>query len=819
MLMDTLLRDLRFGLRMLHKSPGFSALVVLTFALGIGVNTTIFSVVDAVAFRPLAVAAPDRVVRVLNTDPTHTDRGTASSWIEVQHLRTESQAFAGIAASDRRAVIVKHDDEARLLIANVVSDNYFDVFQVTPAVGRTFTPAEPRAPGVGPVVLLSYDFWQRQYNADRQIVGQTIIASDVACLVLGVLPRSFRGTEPFVSPEVYVPLSTWLMIAPGDRVRLERPQARQLEVFGRLRSGVTPAQAAAALMPVLQQLAAEFPQQESGRRLDVKFERDARGPQAKIIGGLLFGVAGLVLLIACVNIANLLLVRGEMRRLEIITRLALGASRHRTVRQLVTETLLLAIFGAAGAALLAGWAISLLPSLMPPMDFSVGFDFRLDSRVLWFGALISLLCFLLAGVLPAVATSDVALATAFKDVMGGLGRRGRWRDVMVIGQVAITVLLLIAAGLLVRTLIAVRDLDPGFDARGNMVIARLDVRKLTLPQEHTYYRTALDRLGAMPGIEAATVASRIPMWGSGGGAALLAWIPGLPEIDRDGVRIGFAVVSPNYFSTLGTRVVRGRAITSEDNESASLAVVLNQSAAHLLWPDEDAIGKHIRLNGPSGRDAEVVGIAQDGRYVELTEKQRAYMFLPLFQEARIFGSRWGADVVVVRTSADAAAQATAVRQALRTIDPNVLVLSMTTMDAHIRYALYGDRLTAQLVGSMGALGLILAAIGLFGVVSYSVTRRQREIGVRIALGANPRHVVRLVLVRALLLAGIGIAAGILLALASGRALSSMLFGVSDHDPFTFIASTATMVLVALLAAAIPARRAVSVDPIDALRAE
>src|SRR6266508_889400 len=297
--MDTLLRDLRFGLRMLRKSPGFSALVVLTFALGIGVNTTIFSVVDAVALRPLAVATPDRVVRVLNTDPTHPNRGTASSWIEVQHVRTESRAFAGVAASDRRAVIVKHDDEARLLIANVVSDNYFDVFQVTPAVGRTFTAAEPGAPAAGPIVLLSYDFWQRQYSGDRQIVGQTIVASDVACLVLGVLPRSFRGTEPFVSPEVYVPLSTWLVIAPGDRVRLERPQARQLEVFGRLRSGVAPAQAAAALTPVLQQLAAEFPQQESGRRLDVKFERDARGPQVNVIGGLLLGVAGLVLLIAC----------------------------------------------------------------------------------------------------------------------------------------------------------------------------------------------------------------------------------------------------------------------------------------------------------------------------------------------------------------------------------------------------------------------------------------------------------------------------------------------------------------------------------------
>jgi predicted permease len=818
--MDTLVQDVRFGLRMLRKSPGSGVLVVLTFALGIGVNTAIFSVVDAVALRPLAVAAPDRIVRILNEDPAHPDRGDLSSWIEVQRFRTESRAFAGVAAADRRAVIVKHDDDAYLLLANVVSDNYFDVFQVTPAAGRTFTPAELTGASAAPVVVLSYGYWQRQYNGDRQIVGHTIIASDVACVVLGVLPPSFRGTELLLNPDVYLPISTWLMIAPGDRVRLERPQARQLEVFGRLNSGIAPAQAAAALAPVQQQLAREYPQQETGRRLDVKFERDTRGPQVKSVSALLLGVAALVLLIACVNIANLLLVRGEVRRLEIVTRIALGASRRRTVRQLVTETLVLAVFGAAGAVLLAGWVIGLLPSLMPPMDFPIGFDFRLDSRVLWFGALASMLCVLLAGVLPAFATSDVALAAEIRDVAGSTGgRRGRWRDVMVIGQVAITLTVLIASGLLVRTLTAIRSLDPGFDPRGNMLIAKLDIRKLTLPQEHAYYRTALERLGAMPGVEAATVASRIPMWGSGGGAAALAWVPGLPETDRDGVRIGFAVVAPNYFQALGTRIVRGRAITTADNENTAPAVVLNQSAAHLLWPNEDPLGKHLRINGPTGRDAEVVGIAQDGRYLALTEKQRAYMFLPLFQETQIFGSRWGAEVVVVRTATNATEHATAVRQTLRAIHPDVFVLSMTTMAEHIRFVLYGDRLTAQLVGSMGLLGLVLAAIGLFGVISYSVTRRTREIGVRVALGANPRDVVRLVLARAALLAGLGIAVGIGLALAFGRVVSSVIYGVSVRDPFTFIASATIMALVALLAAALPARRAVGVDPIHALRAE
>jgi hypothetical protein len=299
-----------------------------------------------------------------------------------------------------------------------------------------------------------------------------------------------------------------------------------------------------------------------------------------------------------------------------------------------------------------------------------------------------------------------------------------------------------------------------------MLIARLDVRKLTLPQEHAWYRAAIERLDAMPGIEAATVASRIPLWGSGGGAAVLAWIPGLPQADTDGVRIGFAVVSPNYFATLGTRIVRGRAIGGADSEEAPPVVVVNESAARLLWPNEVAIGKRLRINGPKGREAEVVGIAQDGRYLELTERQRAYMFLPLFQEAEIFGSRWGADVVVVRTTATATTQAAPVRQALSAIDPHGVVLSMTTMDEHVRYALYGERLTAQLVGAMGMLGLVLAAIGLFGVVSYAVKRRTREIGVRMALGANRRDVMRLVMTHAALLAGVGILGGILIAVAA-----------------------------------------------------
>lgn len=809
-------QDLRYAFRLLRKAPGFSAIAALTFAVGVGVNLAIFSIVDAIALRGLGVANPDRVVRILNVDAAHADRPDNSSWLEVSRFRGETRAFAAIAASDRRAVIIKEHGEARMLLTNVVSDDYFDVMRVTPAAGRVFRPADLAAKGAPPVVMISYDYWRQHYGGDPHVIGQTMVATDVACVIVGVLPRNFRGTELFLNPDVYVPSSTWLVLNPAEHVRLDRIAARNLEVFGRLQPGVTPSQGAAALAAVQQQLVREFPQEETGRRLDVKTLPETRSPQVARGSLLLAGLAGLVLLIACANVANLLLGRAEARRAEIASRLALGASRGRIARQLFTETLVLSIAGAAGAIVLARWVIGVLPSLMPAMPFSAGFDFRLDAKALAFGLVATMISACVAGLLPALSASGTAPVAAIKESGTG-GPRTWWRDALVGAQIAITVVLLIAAALLGRTLIAVSSIDPGFDSAANTLIASIAVRNLTLPQEHAYDRRLRERIGAMPGVTGVAVASRIPLWESGGGAAVDAWVPGLPPADKDGVRIGFAVVSPGYFSTLGTPIVRGRAIDASDDETAPLSAVMNESAARVLWPNQDPIGRRFRINGAGGKELQVVGIAADGRYNSLTERQRSYMFLPLFQEAQIFGSRWGAEVAIVRTTAPASTQAAAMRRAIGSLDPNVLVLAMTTLDATLASAMYEDRLTVQLVGSMGLVGLLLASIGLFGVVSYSVTRRTREIGIRIALGADPADVVRMVFGRALLLAGAGIAGGLCIALASGRLLASALYGVSAHDPVAFVASIGTMLIVAAVAAIIPARRAVAVDPARALR--
>jgi putative ABC transport system permease protein len=813
--METLLNDLRFGVRTLSKSPGFSALAILTFALGIGVNIAIFSVVDAVALRRLGVADPGRIVRVYNEDPAHPDRGTVSSWLETRQFSTERTAFEAIAGAERRAVIVREDGEPKLLLTNVVSDNYFDVMRVTPAAGRVFVASDLPGAGAPPVAMISYQYWQRRFGGDRAAVGQTLVMTGVDCTIVGVLPREFRGTELFLNPDVYLPVASWLAIVPGDRDAQTRPQSRRVEVFGRLRAGATVAQGAAALAVIQARLRTQFPEQETGRAMDVRLESETRGPQARTAAALLLGVAALVLLIACANVANLLIARGEQRRVEIATRVAIGASRLRTVRQLVTETLLLAVAGFAAALVLGGWVIRMLPSLMPLMPFSVGFDFRLDARATALGGFVAILCALVAGVLPAISASNISPVAVLKDATGG--GRSRWRNALVAAQIAVTVLLLVGAGLVARTLVALRESDPGFDQRGNVLIATIASRDMTLREEHAYYRRLIEQVDAWPGVTGVAVASRIPLWESGGGAAIQAWVPDLAVADRDGLRVGFAVVTPQYFTTLGTKILRGRPIATRDDENAPLVAVVNESAARLLWPGQDAIGRRFRVNGATGRELEVVGVAQDGRYSDLTEAQRAYAFLPLYQEAKIFGSRWGAELAVVRTSANAGTQARAIRRAIAEIDSRVLVLGMRTMDDHIRSAMYPDRLIAQLIGSMGALALVLAAIGLFGLVSYSVTRRTREIGLRVALGAHPSDVLRLVFGRTLLLAGIGIAVGLGLALAFGRVFSSVVYGVSTRDPWTFAAAIITMAAASVIAAAWPARRALRLDPIRALR--
>jgi len=814
--LDDLLQDVRFGLRMLHKSPGFTLIAVLTLALGIGPNIAMFSIADAVALRPLAVEDTARIVRVSNTKVSGAyDADPDSSWPEYEAFRTANRSLSGIAASDRRTVLLRRGEEARLLLANVVSPNYFDVLRVKPILGRVFGEGEFQASDAPHLIVFSYDFWQREFNRDPQIVGTTVIANQLECMVIGILPRSYRGTEHMLNPDVYVPLPTWYAMSSNERKYYSARDFREFELFGKLQPGASPLQAQVELAGIQQRLSEQFPKTDSDRKITVKFDREQRGEQVSPVVALLFCVTGLVLLIACANVTNLLLARGEARRKEIATRIAVGASRFRLVRQLLTETLVLACLAAILAYLFATWIIHVFPSLMPPGPFPLGFDFRMDTPTVAFAAVISMVTVFIAGLAPAFSCIRTPIGAATRDQVVASGKSpGRLKNVLVVAEVAVSSMLLIASGLLIRTLIAVRSQDLGFDQSRKMLIVTFDTSGDSSARYQVFLHQVLERLPALPGVESVALAGRIPMWESGGGASKVVWIPGLQTSPgEDGMRVGYTVVSPGYFSTIGTRIVRGRAIDGRDDQTSKPVAVINENCARRLWPGQDPIGQHLRMGGSQGKDVEVVGIAQDGHYSEAVEEQRPYMFLPIFQESD------GDALLLLSTKVDPRSMVNSVRQELRSIDHNALVLATTTMDENMQYALFENRLLVKLVTSVGVLGLILAAVGLYGVISYSVSRRTHEIGVRIALGAERSDILGLVLTRGARLALTGVGIGMAAALGVTRVMASLLFGVGPADPLTFIVVFAVFTLVAVLACYIPARRAAGVDPMAALRYE
>jgi predicted permease len=810
--LQSVLSDCRYGLRQLRKNPGFTAVAILTLALGIGVNIAMFSVADALALRPLDVKDADRVIRMWNRKVSGAYAADPGfSWPEFEAFRTGSRSLSGIAASDRRGVLLRHGEETRQLLANVVSPNYFDVFGVKPALGRLFVAGEFQAPDVPHPIVFSFDFWQREYNGDPQIVGKTVIANQLECMVVGILPRTYRGTEAFLNPDVYVPLPAWYAMNSSERKHYEAEYVREFELLGKLQPGVSPVQAQVELAAIQKRLNDQLPKADPDRLVTVQLDLDEKKQGLGVAALLLLCITGLVLLVACANVTNLLLARAETRRTEIATRLAIGASRFRLVRQLLTETLVLACIAGAFAYLLADWIIHLLPSLMPPM---FGLDFRMDSRTAAFAVTASMMTVFIAGIVPALGSMRTSIAATAKEHASSGRRTGRLKNVLVVAEVAISAMLLIAAGLLIRTLIAVRSQDLGFDQARKMLIVTFDTSGHTPDQYHAFLLQVLERLPATPGVESVAFAGRIPMWESGGGAYKLVWVPGLNAgPGEDGVRVNYTVVSPGYFSTIGTRIVHGRSIDGRDKQTSGLVAVINEKCARSLWPGQDPIGQHFRIGGSRGKDVEVVGIAQDGHYNQAIEDPRSYMFLPMSQDPH------GDAVLLISTKLDPRSLAGSVRYQLRSIDPNVRVLATTTLQEHMRFALFANRILVKLVTSVGVLALILAAIGLYGVISYSVSRTTHEIGVRMALGAAPADILWSVIAHGGSLALTGVVLGLLAAVAMRSVIASVLFGVSPADPLTFVVVAVVLLSVTLVACYVPARRAMRVDPMVALRYE
>jgi putative ABC transport system permease protein len=814
--MQTLLQDLRFAIRILAKAPGFTAVAVISLALGIGVNTTIFSLINGLLFRPLPrVKEPASLVWFR----------APASYPDYEDFRDQNDVFSGISAlSGTSEFSLSQGGQPELVKGEFVSANYFSVLGVDISTGRAFLPEEDRIADAQQVVVLSYGLWQRRFGGDPNLIGGSVSLNGLTFTVIGVAPQGFVGAEAALPRDLWAPMAIYPRLNPppagkGDVVpdRLRDRGTYSLNLIARLKPGVTRAQAQAAMTAIVARLPKERYHQTIDERLravellTVSGGLDPRDRAGALpISALLQAVVSLVLFTACANIAGLLLARSSLRRREIGIRQALGASRARIVQQLLTEGVLLSLVGALAGLLVAVWGKDLLISLASATPIAA-LDMSIDYRVLAFTFSAALLAGLVFGLAPALQASKPDLIPALKNETAGKGyRRSRLRNAFVISQTALSVILLTGSGLFIRSLQNARTIDPGFKVEGAL-LATLDPGLLRYSKEQgqEFFRQAVERVEALPGVESASLMDFVPL--------------GLRFAQHDvyvegqngprKVSPGFNIVSPRYFQTMGIRVVRGREFTSQDRAGAQPVIMINETLSRRLWPGEDPIGKRLRLGGPSAPEAEVVGVAVDGKYATLGENARSFTWRPLLQ------SYSSSMTLVVRTTGNPEALSAAVRERIQSLDPNLPVAQITTLAAQVDFALFSARLGAALLGAFGLLALGLAATGIYGVIAYSVSQRTQEFGIRMALGADGADVRRLVLREGLKVVLIGVTAGLALSLAAARLIAGFLYGVSANDPLTFVGVALLLTAVALLACYLPARRATKVDPMVALRVE
>ena len=806
--LDGARQDLRFAARSLLRTPGFTAAAALTLALGAGATTALFSVVDAVLLRPLPVHEPDRLVsvRVEKADGSVED---VFSWPYVRDWRSAAAPVAEVAATHYGGLSFSAGGEAEMVTSVDATDNYFRVLGLRPAAGRLFAPGDDAA---APVVVLSHGFWTRRFGADPGVVGRAVRLNGQPLTVIGVAPPGFAGTLAGVRTDVFVPVGIYPLLNPGGDLDT-RGRHGWLVMFARLRAGVSVDRAGAALDAVARRVEPEFADDPAprGARVDALTGLPARARGGAVgFMALLSACAGLVLLIAATNVAGMLLARASARRREIAIRLALGAGRGRLARLLLAESLLLFLAGGAAGTLLAVWATSLLRGWSPPVGVPVTIDAAVSPAALAFALGLSLATGLVFGLAPALAASRPVLVPALKDGAGG-GRRARLRSAFVVGQLAMSMLLLVTAGLFARALQSALSIDPGFRPDGVLVgEVRLAPHGYDEARGAEAFRQLLERVRARPEVRAATLASLVPVAGESERTRVRRAEDAPAEGDGGGVSVGVNTVDDDYFRTMEVRLLAGRAFSPADRPGSPPVAVVNETLARRLWPGESPVGRRLTSGG---RTVEVVGVARDGRYEELREDPLPYVYFPFSQNHQ------AAMTLHVRHDGAPAAALAAVRAELRAVDPDVPLAGAMPMAARIGVTLVPQRIAAVLVGGFGAAGLLLAAVGMYGVLAYTVSQRTREIGVRMALGAGAGAVLRMVVRQGLLLCALGVAIGLGAALLAARAIRGMLFGLSAADPATFVAVPLLVGLAALLASWLPARRAARVDPVVALRAE
>jgi len=823
--MRGLSQDLRHTIRLLLKSPGFTFVAILTLAIGIGVNTTVFSVINGLILRPLPVAHPEQIA-VLASQQEGREEFQPFSYPDYQDIRNQAEIFSDLLAFRVSLVGLTVDGKGQHCIISRVTGNYFSAAGVQPAMGRLILPTEGQTPGADPVFVLGYGFWQRQFGGDKSVIGKQVQMDGHPVTIIGVAPKDFTGFHAFINMDGYVPLSAVAGLggnAPVEDTWTHRDE-RSLQLRGRLKPGVSIQQAQASLHVIAQRLAEQHPETDKGIRFSVFPEWQARpdpdpdNSLAKI--SVAFTVlSALVLLVACFNIANILLVRATARQREMAIRTAVGAGWGRLVRQSMTESVLLAILGGSLGLLFGWWASGFLSSIPLGTDLPIQFDFHPDVRVYLFTGLTVLLTAIVVGVIPAVPLAKTDVNHVLREGSRGSSEgkhRNFVRNTLVVAQLAGSLVLLIVAGLFVRSLDKAEKLYLGF-ASDHLINVALDIHQIGYPESQgkEFYRLAEEKIRALPGVVSVTQAFSVPM---GLISAADVVIPNAHPLEAGKVPPDVLdnLVSPTYFETMRIPIQRGRAFTESDNENAPRVAIINETMAKQFWPTEDALGQRFKSKDDQHRWAEyeVVGIAKDSKYKDVIEDPLPYFYKPIAQEYMPLRN------IQVRTSVPPETLQLQIATTMHDLAPG-LPVSVKTMDEDLQglngYLVF--KLGAQLSGALGIVGVILTMVGVYSVVSYAASQRTHEIGIRMALGAGRRDVLGMVLASSLLTIGVGIAIGSAISFVGAKALGSFLVGVSPSDPLTFFLVIGLLLLVGLSACLVPAYRATRVDPLVALRYE
>lgn len=813
--LSALRQDLRFARRMLTKSPLFTGIVIITLALGIGLNTAVFAAVDALLLRPVAgVRASDELVQLYRTSPGSDGLGSNS----IPHFwdlreRTKS-VYSGVAAWSFQSLSITADGRPRAVFGQMVSADFFSVLGATPMTGRFFTPDEDVGRGAHPVAVLSNSGWTNLFGGDQNVVGRQVVVNGQNVTIIGIAQQGFSGVMPMLQPALWMPLMQLAQIKPGSERDFEGRGNNYMNVIARLKPGVSVAEATARMAAVSAELQRELPEEYKDRGINLVRQSEAgihpslRGAQVGL-SAVVMSVVAILLLIACVNIANLFLARARDRAREMAIRLALGASRAELIRQLLVESILVSLVAGAAGLAVAFVAIRIANGITLPMDIDFRPDLRLSPVVLAFAFVVALVTGVVFGLVPALQATSPTLIPALKGEAPAGTSRSRTSKGLVVAQMALSIVLLVCAGLFLVNLRSATTIDKGFSAT-QLLIADVDPALQGYSRANTerFFRDIIERLKVQPGVQHVGLMEYLPLGFNNSDRGIE--VPGYVPAANEDLSTRYASADPGYFEAMGIPIRSGRNFTARDDSGAVPVLVINQRLAEKYWPGQDAIGKTVRT---AGKLRTVVGVVPTGKYQRLGEDPAPFMYFPQAQ-------LWSASMsIVIRTSGDPNAFIPVVRREVAALDANMPLSNVRSLEKHLGVSLLPARIAGAALGVFGLLGLLLASVGMYGVMAYAVSQRTREIGIRMAIGATASDVVRLIMRQGLTLVLIGTVIGLAAAVAASRALNGVLYGGSTLDPMTFLLVPVVLIAVAALATFAPARRAAMVDPAITLRAD